>query len=145
MIRPGSEYRIRYRAQNFNGWGEFSDVAYILAATVPDRPMAPIYISSTSNSVTLVFVPPSNNGGSIITGYKLFYDSIQAIANYRLIYSGSNISATVTTADGLVTGMTYRFVLKVFNQFGDSDQSEEIRLALGQLPLKPASPFKNEE
>ena len=93
--------------------------------------MAPIYISSSFNSVTLLFVPPSNNGGSIITGYKLYFDSIQEIASYSLIYNGPNISATVTTADGLVTGRTYRFVLKVFNQFGDSDQSEEIRLALG--------------
>ena len=36
-------------------------------------------------------------------------------------------------------------MLKVYNIFGDSDQSEEIRLALGQLPQKPAAPIKIEE
>ena len=47
-VEGGAQYRFRYRAKNFNGWGPFGDVAYILAATVPDAPDAPRYISSTS-------------------------------------------------------------------------------------------------
>lgn len=82
VVEAGAQYRVRYRAQNFNGWGEFSDVAYILAATVPDKPNAPKYVSSTSTSIRLLFIPPANNGGSVILGYKLFYDTIQVLANY---------------------------------------------------------------
>jgi hypothetical protein len=75
-VKAGAQYRVRYRAQNFNGWGEFSDVAYILAATVPNRPVAPKYVSSDSTSITMLLAPPSDNGGSSILGYKLFFDTI---------------------------------------------------------------------
>jgi hypothetical protein len=31
-------YRFRYRVSNIKGWSEFSEVTYILAAYVPDKP-----------------------------------------------------------------------------------------------------------
>jgi hypothetical protein len=34
-INRGLEYRTRYRAMNFNGWGEYSPVGYIEAAGIP--------------------------------------------------------------------------------------------------------------
>jgi hypothetical protein len=44
----------------------------------------------------------------------------------------------VTVADdGLVTGVTYRYVLVASNVFGDSPWSEEIRVAFGSLPTAP--------
>jgi hypothetical protein len=49
------------------------------------------------------------------------------------------------TADSLITGEIYRYVLVCSNVFGDSPQSEETRLALGQLPVAPNAPTKVEE
>lgn len=43
-IEQGAEYRVRYRAKNFNGWGTLSEISYILAATTPSKPDAPIYV-----------------------------------------------------------------------------------------------------
>lgn len=60
------------------------------------------------------------------------------------MYSGNSFSHTVSTADGLTTGVTYRYILKAVNQFGDSLQSKETRVALGNLPLAPAAPSKVE-
>lgn len=37
-IDSGRTYRFRYRAKNIHGWGEFSPIEYILAATVPSAP-----------------------------------------------------------------------------------------------------------
>jgi len=36
-----------------------------------------MYIQSTSTSIEFLFIPPANNGGSTIQGYKLYYDTIQ--------------------------------------------------------------------
>lgn len=65
----GLEYRVLYRASNFNGWGPYSSVGYIVAATVPGTPPAPVYVSSTSSDLTLQFIPPTENGGSVISSY----------------------------------------------------------------------------
>lgn len=75
-IQRSLVYRVRYRAQNFNGWGPYSDVGYIKAGTIPTIPPAPIYVSSTSTSITFQFLTPEDDGGSIITGFKLFSDTI---------------------------------------------------------------------
>lgn len=37
-ITRGATYRFRYRAANVNGWGGWSPVGYIKAATVPAAP-----------------------------------------------------------------------------------------------------------
>lgn len=90
------------------------------------------------------FVPPDDNGGAEISAYTLYYDTIQSTENYNSIYSGSDLSVTLTTSDGLAAGTIYRFVLVATNTFGDSEQSEEVRSALGTLPTKPSAPTKNE-
>ena len=40
-IITGRTYRFKYRCFNKNGWSEFSDETYILAAQVPAKPKAP--------------------------------------------------------------------------------------------------------
>jgi len=42
-IVQGVQYRIRYRAINLIGESDWSDIAYITAATAPDSPPAPTY------------------------------------------------------------------------------------------------------
>jgi len=34
-IQSGLSYRLRYRAHNVHGWGPFSPVSQVLAATIP--------------------------------------------------------------------------------------------------------------
>jgi len=82
---------------------------------VPAKPFAPVYISSDSTSIDLQFIAAENNGGSQITSFELYIDTIQSAASYDLIYSGTDLTTTISTADGLVTGTTYRFVLKSLN------------------------------
>ena len=38
-IGSGRTYRFQYRAKNIHGWGDFSPISYILAATVPSAPV----------------------------------------------------------------------------------------------------------
>lgn len=40
-IQEGVDYRFRYRGRNAVGWGAYSPVSYIRAATVPLKPVAP--------------------------------------------------------------------------------------------------------
>lgn len=37
-IMRGKTYRYKYRARNVNGWGEFSNSAYLFASDVPSQP-----------------------------------------------------------------------------------------------------------
>lgn len=52
-VQKGLTYRFKYRAQNVNGFGEYSDETGILAATVPEPPLAVTYLSSTATEITV--------------------------------------------------------------------------------------------
>ena len=71
----GLIYRLRYRASNSVGWGEYSDALRALAAEPPRRPSAPVYSSSTGTSVTLTFTESEDDGGRRITSYELWWSS----------------------------------------------------------------------
>ena len=133
----GAQYRFRYRARNFNGWGPLSDISYILAATYPSPPDAPYFISSTSETVTFGFTPPLDAGGSAITSFQLWYDELNEVADFELIDQTTIFTSTVGVADGLTTGTNYRFVVKAVNQFGPSEPSGEIVVAIGRVPQTP--------
>lgn len=89
-IEQGLQYRLKYRAKNFNGWGVYSDISYIIAASVPSKPLAPVYVESSSSSVTFALVSEENTSGSPITTYKLYVDTLGIQDNYRLVYSGDS-------------------------------------------------------
>lgn len=116
-IKGGHEYRFKYRAQNFNGWGELSDISYYLAATVPGKPLAPIYVSSSASTIELRFVAPTDSGGSPLQEFELHYDTIQETANFVKIWNGSTYSVTLNTSTypALAVGTTYRFILYAKN------------------------------
>ena len=71
----GLTYRLRYRALNGLGWGEYSDVLEVLAAEPPLRPSAPIYVSSSGTSMALRFEESEDDGGSRIISYELWQSS----------------------------------------------------------------------
>ena len=52
-VQRAVHYRMRYRARNRIGWGEYSDIVYVLAATVPAKPPRPTLAGSDSTSITL--------------------------------------------------------------------------------------------
>lgn len=53
-IIKGRTYRLRYRATNIIGYGDFSDVAYVVASTNPKAPPKPQYIYVDQTKVDLI-------------------------------------------------------------------------------------------
>jgi sRNA-binding regulator protein Hfq len=72
----------------------------MVSASTPSKPSAPVFISSTTTELTLMFVAPENLSGSQITSYKLFVDTLDnPQSDYQLIYQGA---LTTVTVDSLV-------------------------------------------
>jgi len=120
-IERGQQYRFRYRVQNVNGWSAFSDVAYIFAFEVPERPPKPVFTSADDTSVTLAFEQSSDNNGIPIADYELFIDAgDDTTSAFTKLdsYSGFLASHTLTVAaDGLGDPSTvYRVKLRAVNE-----------------------------
>jgi hypothetical protein len=75
-VIAGASYRTRYRAKNFNGWGPISDINYVLAATAPPKPFAPVRVSSTASEIEFLLTTSENTSGSEISEYNIYFDRL---------------------------------------------------------------------
>ena len=84
---------------------------------VPDSPLPPIVITTTTNSILLSWFAPNNTGGLTITRYELYVTNVTNI--WKLAYNGTLLSYNVTS---LSTGI-YKFQLIACNSLGCSGYS----------------------
>ena len=66
-VEKGKIYAFRYRAINIIGPSEWSEVSQLKAATIPEMPPRPTFVSATDDSVTMDLGKTTDNGGSEIT------------------------------------------------------------------------------
>jgi hypothetical protein len=73
---PGYFYQFRVRAINRVGLGDLSEFCpKIKCAEIPGRPYAPTYIQSSETTITIAWKDVAENGGSLITSYKVYADT----------------------------------------------------------------------
>jgi hypothetical protein len=148
-IVEGVTYRFQYRSRNAVGWSNYSPVSYITAAAKPDRPPAPQLQTATAAGLTLILSPTAEDGGSPITGYKIFRDDGNAfVANTYATeltrYTGAATTFLTTILDdGLVSGKTYRFVYAATNAYGDSEFSNHLVAGVGAPPQLTQAPLRD--
>jgi len=142
-LSKGLIYRFRYRAQNCQGWGPFSPELYVLAATLPHQPLALKVISVSASTVQLQLFPTRDNGGAIVTSYKLFrnngLDGTATIECTSYDFSNQGFIATVNTAsESMTAGLFYQFSYKALNQIGASLLSPVLLVPVADIPVAPA-------
>lgn len=75
-LTPGASYRFAVKAENVHGAGPLGTVLAILAAGYPAAPTALAEdAAATASSVSFSWTPPTDTGGSPLTGYQLFWDA----------------------------------------------------------------------
>ena len=84
-IKTGAIYRFRYRSLNVNGWSDFSPITYIRAATSPERPPAPTFVTASADSITINLYQTIDTGGSEIQRYELYRNQGGVSTDYILV------------------------------------------------------------
>lgn len=71
-ITGGKTYAVKVKAKNKWGWGPFSSVTSILAATVPGPPGVPVTtIDAATGGVKITWAAPGATGGVATTAYRI--------------------------------------------------------------------------
>ena len=94
-----------------------------VSATTPTIPSAPqnLQATSSSSSVTLSWQAPASDGGSTITGYKIYRSSSSGTEGY--LVTVGNVTSYNNT--GLASGHTYFYKITAVNSIGTSPVSNE--------------------
>jgi hypothetical protein len=88
----------------------------VSAATAPDAPAAPTVGAVTAAQVVVRWAAPASNGGSAISRYEVFRDSVKI----------ANTPALSYTFGGLAGGTTYSFSVKACNTTACSAESAAV-------------------
>ncbi|HME55768.1 MAG TPA: PQQ-binding-like beta-propeller repeat protein [Candidatus Lokiarchaeia archaeon] len=126
-LTNGQVYYFKVAAVNFAGTSANSTEASATPATVPGVPRT-VAASGGSAQVTLTWAAPASNGGSNITGYKI----------YRGTTSGAEVYLTTVgnvltyTDKGVTNGQMYYYEISAVNGQGEGLKSNETS-------AKPAS------
>ena len=71
-LQPSEKYRLRLAAHSAGGYGPFSnEEVYETAPSFPTTPGTPMFMTSTSSSITVSWVPPRFENGSKILRYEV--------------------------------------------------------------------------
>jgi hypothetical protein len=121
-LTNGVSYTFTVAAHNSVGIGDQSGGATATPATLPGQPTNVVATpgkSGNSRWVDLTWSAPISNGGSAITGYKIYY-------NWNSGTSTFSSSVTVSSAtfsweqSGLSKNTQYRYMICAVNELGES-------------------------
>lgn len=73
-LQTGKLYDFRVRSINIVGLSQSSLISLFMAATVPLAPAAPTKLTADLTQITIKWLPPSDNGGSPLTGYIVLWN-----------------------------------------------------------------------
>ena len=96
---------------------------------------------SSSESVIFFEWQAPYNGGSLITYYKIYWDSGIAGSNYELYAFTVGPDNNFLVNYGLNEGQTYSFIVAAVNFAGDSPLSLPTSFIAASVPGQPGVPF----
>jgi fibronectin type 3 domain-containing protein len=129
-----------YKVSAINAVGESSlstEASATPSAPVATPPGAPTGLAATGadGQVALTWTAPASNGGSAITGYKIYRGTVAGGETY----TGISVAGTSYTNTGLTNGTTYYFKVSAVNAVGESSLSTEASATPATVPSPPLS------
>jgi fibronectin type 3 domain-containing protein len=134
-LTNGTTYFYKVAAVNAAGEGALSSERSAIPATVPNPPtLAPS--GAGSGQVSLSWTPPPSNGGSAVTGYKV-YRSTASGAETLLVTLGN---VTGYNDSAVTNGTTYYYKVTAVNALGESLLSGEQAATPTASATAPGAP-----
>jgi fibronectin type 3 domain-containing protein len=123
-VTDGTTYYYKVSALNSVGEGVASNERSATPSAPATAPSAPTLNSAaaSNSSVALAWTAPSNNGGSAITGYRI-YRGTSSGGEILLATLGNLTSWTDTT---VTNGSIYYYTVSAVNAIGESARSNEL-------------------
>ena len=121
-LTNGTAYSFTVRATNAAGTGAASNTLSATPRTVPGPPQGLTAAPHRTKGINLAWAAPSTNGGSGITGYKIF----RRTSTGSFVQIATVSVSTLTYHDTTTTKNTqYFYVVRATNAAGDSAASNE--------------------
>ena len=134
-VTNGVTYYYQVSAVNSVGEGPRSNEATATPSAPAAPPTAPQGLVATGGvgTVTLVWSPPSNNGGSPVTNYRIYRGT--SSNGETLLTTIGNVLTYIDTA--VTNGVTYYYQVSAVNSAGEGPRSNEASATPSAPPPPP--------
>lgn len=124
----GITYYYTVVARNVNGASVASNEDSATPASAGSAPSAPRFATASpaNEQIGLNWTAPLTDGGSTLTGYKIYRGTTSGSSTLLATLSTTNVTYVDLTA---ANGITYTYVVKATNAVGDSPDSNEATAA----------------
>jgi parallel beta-helix repeat protein len=129
-VTPGELYFYKITAVNILGEGPFSNEVSGMPVAEPSEPTG-LGIIGGDSFVNLTWSPPSDDGGSAITGYNIYRDDMPGV--YQFVPAGQLWFEDL----GLTNGVTYTYNVTAINGEGEGPNSGDISATPLTVPDSP--------
>lgn len=134
-LDPKTNYQVAGSLENTAGESELSEPTDFTTEGVPDAPIVAAEAGDASATVTVT--PPTNNGGSAITEYRIYKKETSASSwetePSATITDLENLTAALS---GLTNGTEYSIYASAVNEYGESTRDDD--LVAHATPAAPA-------
>src|SRR5207249_10902385 len=123
-----------------NSIGTGSPSGNVSATTLAVAPSSPTGLTATamsSSQINLSWAPPTDNGGSAITGYKI-ERSTDGGSTWTTVVANTGSTATTYSDTGLMRGTAYTYRVSAINSVGMSSPSSTASATT--LAVAPSPP-----
>jgi fibronectin type 3 domain-containing protein len=140
-LTNGSTYYYKVTAVNSVGEGAKSNEMNATPAAAATVPGTPTLNSATPGnaSVVLGWSAPASNGGSAVTGYKVYRGT--SSGNETFLTTLGNV--TSYTDSGVTNGSTYYYKVSALNSVGEGSKSNEMSATPSVPATVPGAPTMN--
>ena len=135
-LTTGETYTFTVLAYNSVDDGQESDPLSIMVATLPSVPLSlqRDEQNTSKQQVSLLWTPPSDNGGTPILNYQIEFDQGLGSDSSFVVAESAHEGTSFSKSEDIVTGTGYRFRLRARNAIGLSPSTDALLIYAAVLP-----------
>lgn len=135
--RPATDYTFTVGAVNARGQSvESTAVSATTTARTPDAPTNGVVMQALSDSLTVNFLAPLEDGGDEISAYVVYVRNV----NGDLVQPAGRVISMPVTIDELEAETTYSITVTAENAFGEGPASKVLLAETAEAPKLPSNP-----